>query len=79
MEFQNFWPCSRDMKEKGKLQGLEKSKVGLWQLPSTASTIPLTTMKKSEPVFKIIVRVCLDHFAFCIFAFLEGNLQYLKY
>ena len=25
------------------------------------------------------VRLCLDHFAFCIFAFLEGNLQHLKY
>jgi len=25
------------------------------------------------------LRVCLDHFAFCIFTFLEGNLQHLKY
>ena len=24
-------------------------------------------------------RDCLDHFAFCIFRFLEENLQYLKY
>jgi len=24
-------------------------------------------------------RKCLDHFVFCIFRFLEGNFQYLKY
>ena len=28
---------------------------------------------------KYIPRVCLDQFVFCIFTFLEGNLQYLKY
>ena len=27
----------------------------------------------------VIVRSCLVHFAFCIFVFLEGNLQHLNY
>ena len=28
---------------------------------------------------RLVVLVCLVYFAFCIFTFLEGNLQYLKY
>ena len=37
------------------------------------------TMSCRQISLIVLHRVCLDHFAFCIFAFLEGNLQYLKY
>ena len=46
---------------------------------SSSKCIPFLELSWEDAPMKNCSRACLDQFAFCIFIFLEGNLQHLKY